>query len=347
MYNNIGLCQSIIRVVKIFSFILSIVTISSGIENDPIAFEITATSDVLEVASRGCQGQYQSCMRLAAPGIELYSHHNFGTPLDNWRYDKYCKCSMPKQEKLDIIQYLHIPKTSTSINWALHAYFEDCKVNMSNPCSAFLTKPEELQRGLCRGHLFSCAGHVVSPHLPRETLSGKTNLVTMLRHPWNRLQSDFYYLKSKPTSEHLGPNINVSHVLSTASSVFEYSIYPGISNCITKMLNGIQCTQKFELTNNHLDTAKQVVAAMLWFGITEMFKTSVCQFNFMYGGVTEEFQFKKSREGSYLYEEMTVALNEDELNLFLFNERFDIEVYVFALRIFKSRQQLTNCPYLE
>lgn len=92
--------------------------------------------------------------------------------------------------------------------------------------------------GLCGGKLFSCSGHRVSPLLPDLVDVVETNLFTLLRHPYKRLQSDYYYFLSKPNSQHLSPEIDPARMLAEVHSFFEYTAYPGIANCATKMLNG-------------------------------------------------------------------------------------------------------------
>jgi hypothetical protein len=89
--------------------------------------------------------------------------------------------------------------------------------------------------GLCGGRLFSCMGHSVNPSLPQLVISDETYLVVFLRSPWGRLQSDFYYTRSRLSSSHLGPSLNTQHLLATANTVLEYALYPGIANCATKV----------------------------------------------------------------------------------------------------------------
>ena len=61
---------------------------------------------------------------------------------------------------------------------------------------------------------------------------GNTNLITLLRHPWRRAISDFNYIRMKPKTQHLSPEINVTDL---PDSMFEYLMYPGIANCATKV----------------------------------------------------------------------------------------------------------------
>jgi hypothetical protein len=76
---------------------------------------------------------------------------------------------MPPQNKLPLIQFLHIPKTGTSINWFLHDYFDSLPENATVPCMkwlgtvshpfilfSFFVKKEEQLPGLCDGRLLSC-----------------------------------------------------------------------------------------------------------------------------------------------------------------------------------------------
>ena len=70
------------------------------------------------------------------------------------------------------------------------------------------------------------------------TISERTNLITLLRHPWDRLQSNFHHYKKVPHSDILSPEINSTHIMEVSNNTYQFSMYPGISNCATKMLNG-------------------------------------------------------------------------------------------------------------
>ena len=75
-------------------------------------------------------------------------------------YTKFCglilniRCHLPPRKKEETLQFLHIPKTGTSVNWFLRDYF-DCTVsNDSNPCDEWLqtVKNEVLNKS---NHTFS------------------------------------------------------------------------------------------------------------------------------------------------------------------------------------------------
>ena len=129
--------------------------------------------------------------------------------------------------------------------------------------------------------------------LPEVVLSSPTNLLTILRDPFRRLQSDYHYIRSKPQTEHLAPEVNVTELLQSVKSFRDFVFYPGISNCATKMLNGIPSgsTNKL-LTDEHLVIAKKVLLATLWFGISEYFDSSVCLLAWMYGSEPKLLHFK-------------------------------------------------------
>jgi hypothetical protein len=168
----------------------------------------------------------------------------------------------------------------------------------------------------------ACAGHRVGAHALTSLLTEPTNAVTMLRHPWDRLQSDMHYFIQKPSTQHLAPELNSSVLLTTtisspgllrytvicnetfagdsvcsvrypAAAIYDYIRVPGVNNCMTKMLNGFQCAQlvspppgvDHELYwSRLLINAKNALQAMAFVGITEHFRSSLCLFAFMYGG---------------------------------------------------------------
>ena len=169
----------------------------------------------------------------------------------------------------------------------------------------------------------------------------------MLRHPWNRLQRNYFYMKSIPSSKILGAEINETHLLDSVNSVYEFSAYPGIAKCATKMLSGIQCGAAVEVNVTHLGIAKEVLSASLFFGLTEYFKTSVCMLSWMYGGEVLSYHFKKHREGNYVKRTMREALSDEQLAAFLHRERFDLSLYAFAEDIFQHRLQLIDCPNID
>ena len=95
-----------------------------------------------------------------------------------------------------------------------------------------------------------------------------------------------------------------------------YITYPGISNCMTKMLNGIQCGD--DINYNTVDMVKMVKNAKLalfslaFVGVQEQYKLSLCLFSYLYGGTLDEYHIlQQSRVGTYtpiVYEELEFEL---------------------------------------
>ena len=114
---------------------------------------------------------------------------------------------------------------------------------------------------LCNGQLFACAGHRVSRDMFHLLTSQYTNAVVMIRHPFYRLQSDYHYIYHKPNTQHLSPEIDIAALGAVIRQEYprswlQYIRYPGVSNCMTKMLNGYACgadiaTVLTEVTGNY------------------------------------------------------------------------------------------------
>jgi hypothetical protein len=320
---------------------------------------LDATSDPYQLSLGLCQTLPRNCMYLAVNYLEREQARQFQLPLPGWIFDPLCNSMRPPRlEKLPYIQFMHIPKTGTSINWALHGYF-DCDVDELTPCPISLRNKDERDRGLCDGRLFSCAGHVVSSLVGNATIANNANMFTMLRHPLKRLISSYQYLSSNPSSNMLEPYVNTSQLLQyihsppesrattaveSESDFIRFVKYPGIANCMTKMLNGYQCGEDVAISESHLQNAQRVISAFAGFGITEHFKSSVCLFYWMYGGGTvKQSYFGVFREGNYSKDSAGHVLGKLGMNEVRSVERYDLALYEFAEQLFKQRIAVTEC----
>jgi hypothetical protein len=165
----------------------------------------------------------------------------------------------------------------------------------------------------------------------------------MLRHPWNRLVSQFHYFLSNPSTDLLAPEIETTVMLQNVTNIRDFITYPGIANCMTKLLNGIQCGVNMDLTEQHGAYARGVLASMAGFGLTEKFNSSVCLFYWMYGGEIRNHYFSSFREGSYEKLPIEKALSKEDIDVFRHSERFDLDLYQFADELFLHRMQMTEC----
>jgi hypothetical protein len=201
-----------VAVLLLWSTTLLIICGSITKREDEVSIEIDEHSDPVAVAAESCRGEHASCMFVAANAIERYQALQYNKSLVGWRFNEHCNCSLPpRPAKQDILQFMHIPKTGTAFNWFLRDYFDNCTDGEGaddggdddEPCTRWLRGPEDQVQGLCGGRLYSCAGHRVDPELVAVAASLRTNLVTLLRHPWARLSSDFHYYRRRPDSAHL------------------------------------------------------------------------------------------------------------------------------------------------
>ena len=123
----------IFRVLSIFSLLLTV----ASLEMDK-KIEFDENSDPYLLAKDGCINEYESCMIMAEKSIERYQARMYNKELIGWRFNKYCDCSLPKRdEKLEVIQFLHIPKTGTSLNWFFRDYFGNCTDDINSESGDF------------------------------------------------------------------------------------------------------------------------------------------------------------------------------------------------------------------
>jgi hypothetical protein len=187
-----------------------------------------------------------------------------------------------KQRK-PALQYLHVPKAGTSVNWFLRDYFGGACASEQlhntsrdrgssqledNPCPEWLhtvsfapsdaltaanlatiefvlqlLQSDLMERGLCGGRLFSCQGHRVRPDLPSQVIS----------------RSNTYLLTflRRPWERALS---DFNHFLTNPTSQHlspyvqakdiihgnftSYLMHPGVANCATKVLAYISTFMK-------------------------------------------------------------------------------------------------------
>lgn len=91
-------------------------------------------SDSEAVARNACIGKSSTCFVLASKAVERSISEQFGKELTGWRYNDICQCQLPSRKKIEVIQYLHIPKTATSINFFFQDYFDSCPKSDETPC---------------------------------------------------------------------------------------------------------------------------------------------------------------------------------------------------------------------
>ncbi len=136
---------------KVFPFYIGIVIyviqMASGIIQKEVVIELNSDPNLLAIEA--CGDKYSSCVLNTINAIKLQKHLLYGVPLQDWTISEVCGgCLMPSKplQTLDVIQYLHIPKCGTSINFFLHDYFENCSTSRSDPCPRWLTSVRDTQK---------------------------------------------------------------------------------------------------------------------------------------------------------------------------------------------------------
>ena len=206
----------------------------------------------------------------------------------------------------------------------------------------------------------------------------------------------------------LEPTLLTSTVLQHIDTLYTYIQLPGIHNCATKMLNGIECgNNNIHINHTHIEIAKDILLRFVYFGITEHFHTSICMMSWLYGGRVHPYHFKVWRKGNYgsgggsssstngsrsgsssssggsgssasattnstsmsgsgcsgreeeeelgqaatvLNEKVEVDVEEltpEQYKHFLELEKYDVMLYEYAYKLYRSRLALTGCPIID
>lgn len=89
--------------------------------------------------------------------------------------------------------------------------------------------------------------------------------------------------------------------------IHEYSKYPGIVGCQTKMLLGEYCGLDINITKAMHEEAIRRVHKMKFVGLTDAFNASVCLFHHTFGGTPEKYMFTThTRNGKHLAKKKTL-----------------------------------------
>ena len=105
---------------------------------------VQESTNPLELTKKLCVNSRNTCSNFVHPIIELQKFHLYNTELKDWVPSAACGCMLPPQLKLPHLQYFHIPKCGTSLNWFLRDYFDNCDIQSPNeahsndPCPSWL-----------------------------------------------------------------------------------------------------------------------------------------------------------------------------------------------------------------
>ena len=110
--------------------------------------------------------------------------------------------------------------------------------------------------------------------------------------------------------------------------------FPGLRGCMTKMVLGRQCAERFKLTIADLNEAKRVLREEFAFvGITEKWHESVKLFHELHGGKLH------ADEMFGLFRTSPPAISNVKRALYNTYDYFDEELYLTALEVFEVQKR--------
>mmetsp|Transcript_7286 Transcript_7286/g.22196 ORF Transcript_7286/g.22196 Transcript_7286/m.22196 type:complete len:339 (+) Transcript_7286:54-1070(+) len=271
--------------------------------------------------------------------LEIFRKHMSPECKELWRDDLFTR---PKATNM---HYLHMPKAGTSFTTTLRNFMDVCRVK-DIACGRGKIPDSDVW---CDKKLYSCNGHhyfepKMIPAVLEEGVSyhsGNTSqeitaIVTMLRDPGRRVVS----AKAHDCHAHRGGGgTNMHDIKCSDISVREFAELPFIQNCQTKMLNKFYCAGEVTPERFNVEFAKQNLKLLDFFGITDQWNLSVRMFHCQFGGELRPSEFQNSRPGAYDGE-----ASEDLIEYIRSIEPRDMELYRYAVDLFRKRQACLQCP---
>eukprot|EP00638_Chattonella_subsalsa_P004098 CAMPEP_0117750408 /NCGR_PEP_ID=MMETSP0947-20121206/10356_1 /TAXON_ID=44440 /ORGANISM="Chattonella subsalsa, Strain CCMP2191" /LENGTH=231 /DNA_ID=CAMNT_0005568581 /DNA_START=137 /DNA_END=832 /DNA_ORIENTATION=- len=176
----------------------------------------------------------------------------------------------------------------------------------------------------------------------------KTAVVTMLRDPLLRIESQFNYAferkwipnqgKSKAFNEEAVRIMEQQNV----STLEQYSSIWFMKNCQTKFLSGYDCAAPINVTNKEYKRALSVLEKLDFFGITDYWQESICLFHatFGLGPIDDPKELANSRPTAGARH---LSIPETTQIILKQNENYDVQLFELGEKIFLSRAKLAGC----
>jgi hypothetical protein len=170
----------------------------------------------------------------------------------------------------------------------------------------------------------------------------KGRMFVMLRHPVKRVIDQFYYLQratwDTPYDLEMG-----------SMSLFQYAnSHKMVENFVVRSMLGM--TDEFELTKDHVDTAKEILRRKMFVGIIEWMDLSVHRFEKYFGWWESQMvwsdrainhcHFRKIQEGDHVGAIPKWTADDVEYVTISVRNWADIELYMFAKQLFVEQSKL-------
>lgn len=244
------------------------------------------------------------------------------------------------------VWWLHIPKTGTSIINTIARFCcsripESMKVPHDSDAKGWLARQRKMMSRYHLKPLEDKCKIVAQVHEPFSYSSDPDFWITFVRDPRIRLRSAYQYKMLTP-----GLNASMKEKLqATVSNLVDFSVFPGVKGCQTKMFTGYQCSDHTaNISISSVLEARRVMSQYFAFiGITDRWIESICLFHAMYGGKIRPVEIENVRPSP-----TTRFYSSSEFDLI--SDPFDQMVYQFGLYWFEEqliihRESVQNCVH--
>ena len=281
-----------------------------------------------------------------------------------------------KTIKLGSFRYLHIPKTGTSFIIVLRNYLDSCPVKhfacpgvqggggeIIDKASGkpkmklfnFGVKDGDMVATQdCGGKLMACGKPPPNPigyHASWRNNVTEVNVVTMLREPLARLFSywNWYRMIKDSLPEKLrafeGLIEGCAANMTMSKDCMLFASDKSASNVALNMLAGFHFETKRKLSDNDFARARiRLLNQTVFFGLTDMWKESVCTFHCELGGETMPSEMINTRDnGGFKKEQLVAGLKPAVLEIVDRNLAREYRLFEEAREIFLDRAKRCGC----
>lgn len=268
------------------------------------------------------------------------------------------------EKTLSKLRWVHIPRTgvtfaNTVIRYGCDAITESIPLNLMTKYS-----DEQPWRNdpTCLNRIMVTSSHNWFAYSPLR-IEDAGHAVAIFRRPSDRLASQIRWMRSMLSlvtlygvsesdvdsvlkvinSVPVPGSLNSSHPCSKVKSKDESrscrylaaAYLPGMKGCMTKMLLGKQCAERYKLTTADLQEAKRILRDdFVFIGIAEHWTESVQMFHGLHGGkLYSDELFSHYRKSPKALETVKKALANSY-------DYFDEEIYATALEVFNTQRSL-------
>ncbi len=162
-------------------------------------------------------------------------------------------------------------------------------------------------------------------------VSGKPIFVTMLRHPVDRILSFYHYVRLKPKNDFyfISSRVPFEEFIEFDNIAIEWHV----QNQMTAMLCGYDIHDQ-RPTQEDLPLAKERLAQMPFFGLTEFFEESVnlLHYTFQWG-----HNFEVLHRNATVDRPTRHQISDTVRRRILDDNQLDLQLYMFAVSVFRKR----------